>query len=137
MNHMQLKDGLCLNRFYCCNSEKIFSTVGTHGWNKGVPRPEETRQKISTTKKGHPSLKKGIPLSEETKQKISTTKKGITFSEETRKKMRLSSKSRIKISIEGTIFGSIRGASKYYNISTTTIRYWVKNKKHNAVYIEK
>ena len=136
-NYMQLKDGLCLNKFYCCNGEKIFSTVGIPSSKKGVPRPEETRQKISTSKKGHPSPKKGIHLSRETRQKISTSKKGIPFSEETRKKMRLSSKSRIKISIEGTVFGSIREASKYYNISTTTVRYWVKKNQHNAFYIEK
>ena len=43
-DHMQLKDGLCLNRFYCCSNEKIFSSLGTH-------HSEETRKRISETQK--------------------------------------------------------------------------------------
>ena len=39
-NYMLLKDGLCLNRFYCCGNEKIFSTVGWH-------HSEGTRKKMS------------------------------------------------------------------------------------------
>ena len=56
-NHMQLKDGLCLNRFYCCNNKKIFSRLGTHpkAWNKGQSPSEETRKKLSIAKKGHPA----------------------------------------------------------------------------------
>ena len=127
-DHMQLKDGLCLNRFYCCGKEKIFSRVGLH-------HSEDARKKISTTKKGRPSPKKGIHLLWETRQKISETLKGIHRTEETRKK--LSESHKIKISIEGTVFDSIMGASKYYNVDRSTIRRWVKNKKHNAVYIEK
>lgn len=102
---MLKKDGLCLNKFCCCNSKRVFSTVGIHhtAWNKGLPSP-----------------KKGIHLSEETKQKMS-----------------IASKNRISISIEGTVFGSITEASKYYNKDIGTIRYWVKTNKHNAFYIEK
>ena len=46
-NHMLLKDGLCLNKFYCCGGEKVFSAVGLHHapWNKGMPPSEETRKK--------------------------------------------------------------------------------------------
>ena len=165
-NYMQLKDGLCLNRFYCCNGEKIFSRLGTPH-----PHSEETKQKISKTKKGrHPSEKtrqkmslshkgiprteetkrklsmafKGRPLSEETRIKISETKKGlpgwnkgIPCSEETKQKISLASPRRIKISIEGTVFDSLTGASKYYNVHIMTISYWLKTKKHNAFYIEK
>ena len=113
-NHMQLKDGLCLNRACCCCSgEKIFSTVGTH-------HSEKTKQKISKTMQGRPALNKGMH-----------------HSEEVRKKMSLVSKNRIKISIEGTVFDSITEASKYYNMSDDAIRYWVKTKKHNAVCVEK
>lgn len=104
-NHIQLKDGLCLNRFYCCNGEKIFSRVGTHGWNKGLHH------------------------SEKTKQKMSTSHKGIHHSDEARKK--ISEAHKIKISIEGTIFNSITEASQYYNVHRTTIRNWAKTKKHN------
>ena len=144
-NHMLLKDGLCLNRSYCCGGKKIFSMVG-------IPHSEETRKKIGLAHKGfHPSeetkqkisrAKKGIPRSEEARKKMSIVKKGIPRSEETRKKMSISLKgrqvtNRIKISIEGTVFDSITEASKYYNMSHSTIRRWLKTKKHNAVYIEK
>ena len=125
-NYMLKKDGLCLNKSYCCNNKKIFSTVGHPPWNKGRHHSEETKRKISLTKKGHPSpWNKGIPRSEETKRKMRKPKKGHP------------SPSRIKISIEGEVFGSLTDASKYYNVGKSTIRYWAKNKKHNAVYITK
>ena len=112
-NHMQLKDGLCLNRAYFCNGEKIFSAVGIHHapWNKGIPHSKETRKRMSLAQKGQ------------------------SPSKETRKRMSLAHK--IKISIKGITFESITEASKYYNTSHSTIRYWLKNKKHNAFYIEK
>ena len=44
-DHMLLKDGLCLNRSYHCNGEKVFSMVGIH-------HSEEARQKMSISKKG-------------------------------------------------------------------------------------
>ena len=158
-NYMLLKDGLCLNKFCCCGGEKIFSMIGTHhseetrkklsiahkgqpAWNKGLPSPkkgiprsEETKQKIRKTKKD-------IPLSEEARQKIITARKGIHLSEETRKRISEAqqgrpSPRRIKISIEGTIFDSITEASKYYNKGKDTIRNWVKKNQHNAFYVEK
>ena len=134
-NYIQKRDDLCLNRFCCCGKEKIFSTVGIH-------HSEETRKKISETKKGIPSPLKGIHHSEETGKKISEAKKGVPSplkgihrSEETRKK--ISEAHKIKISIEGTIFNSLTEASKYYNVDSSTIRRWFKNKKHHTVYIEK
>ena len=60
-NYMQKRDGLCLNKFYCCGNEKIFSRVGIH-------HSEETRKRISLAKKG-------THLSEKTKQKISRASK--------------------------------------------------------------
>ena len=59
-NHMLLKDGLCLNRACHCNGKKIFSRVGTHGWNKGIPWSEEVRQKMRKPKKGHTGRNKGF-----------------------------------------------------------------------------
>ena len=145
-DHMQLKDGLCLNRFYCCGGKKIFSRVGTH-------HSEETRKRISEGLKGRPSSLKGIPLPEETrkrmslshkgthlpeetKRKISLIKKGTHWSEETRKRRSLTHKG-IKISIGDNTFDSIKEASKYYNVGRATISHWVKKNQHNAFYIEK
>ena len=121
-DHMLLKDGLCLNRACHCNGEKIFSRVGLPGWNKGIPRSEEIRKK----------MRKPHHISPETR----VWNKGIPWSDETRKKMDIAHK-RIKISIGGTTFDSIRTASKYYNVGTSTIRYWVEKNKHNSFYIEK
>ena len=101
-NYMLLKDGLCLNRFYCCNNKKIFSAVGLHH-------------------------------SEETRKRISEANKGFHHSEETRK--RISEAHKIKISIKDITFDSITAASQYYNVYKSTIRYWIKTKKHNTNYI--
>ena len=165
-NYMLKKDGLCLNRSYHCNGKRVFSRLGTHGWNKGTHLPEETRKKMSIAKKGQSPWNKGIPHSEETRKKMSISlqgrpspKKGTHLPEETRKRISISKKGqspwskgthlseetrkrmslahKIKISIEGTVFDSITEASKYYNVHFTTISYWLKTKKHNAVYIEK
>ena len=151
-DHMQLKDGLCLNRACCCSGEKVFSTVGTHHSEetkqkigkakKGTHLPEETRKRISLARKGQ-------SLSEETRKKQSEAlkgrpawnkgrpawNKGFHPSEETRKK--LSEAHKIKISINDTVFESLTEASKYYKVSNPTISYWLKTKKHNAVYVEK
>ena len=96
-DHMQLKDGLCLNRACCCSGEKIFSTVGTHlseeakqklsETHKGIPRSEKTKQKISEVLQGRPAWNKGIPRSEKTKQKISEVLQGTHRSEGTKQKM--------------------------------------------------
>ena len=89
-DHMQLKDGLCLNRSYHCNGENVFSMVGTH-------HSEETKQKMRVVKKGFHNSEdarkkmsaahKGQTHSEETKQKMSIAKKGISRSEETKQKI--------------------------------------------------
>ena len=110
-DHMQLKDGLCLNRAYFCGDEKVFSRLGTH-------HSEETKQKMRVAKKGFHN-------SEETRKKMSRAKKGRPAT------------NRIKISIEGTFFNSLTEASKYYNMSTVAIRKWIKKNQHNAVYVEK
>ena len=121
-DHMLLKDGLCLNRACCCVGKKIFSRLGIHHapWNKG-----------------HPGPNKGRHWSEETKLKISETKKGMPRSEETKEKISRNSSKRINISIGDNTFDSITEASKYYNVHITTIRNCVKKNQHNAFYVEK
>ena len=146
-NYMLKKDGLCLNKFYCCSGKKVFSAVGIHHapWNKGIP-----------------SSKKGIPLSEEVKRKISrgSTRRikisieGTVFNSLTeaskyynvsdaairswvKNKKGHPSPHRIKISIEGKVFNSRKEAAKYYNVSDTAISYWIKTGNHNTVCIEK
>ena len=138
-DHMLLKDRLCLNRFYCCNGKKIFSTVGIHHtpWNKGIHHTDETRKKLSEAHKGQSPWNKGMPHTEETRKRMSEAHKGIHRSEETRQKISLAQKNRIKISIEGMVFDSYKEASKYYNVYKPTISYWVKKNKHNSFYIEK
>jgi hypothetical protein len=68
-------------------------------WSKGKVNSEETRKKMSESKKGKPSPNKGKPMSDDQKRKISETKKeqylvgensphyGKTFSEEHKKKL--------------------------------------------------
>ena len=136
-NYMLKKDGLCLNKFYCCSGKKVFSTAGTHPSEetrkklseikKGIPLSEDIRKKISITLQGRPSPNKGLPA----------WNKGVPWSEEVRQKMRKTKKGhpsprRIKISIEGNTFNSLTEASKYYNVYKTTISYWVKKNQHNA-----
>ena len=154
-NYMQKRDGLCVNRFYCCSGKKVFSTVGTHHTEehkkklsaalKGIPRSEDTRKKMSVAHKGThfseehkkklSAVHNGLHHSEEVKQKMSEVHNGLHHSEEAKQKM--SEVHKIKISIEGEVFDSLTEASKYYNVVVSTINYWLKNKKHNAVYIEK
>ena len=156
-DHMQLKDGLCLNRMCRCGNEKIFSNAGTHPSEetrkklsialKGTHHSEETRKKMSIAKKGtHHSeeakekmsiAKKGTHLPEETRKKISEALKGTHHSEEVKQKLSATMKGRPslkkrKISIEGVVFNSLTEASKYYNVVPSTISCWVKTKKHNA-----
>lgn len=70
---------------------------GVYPHRRGVPRSEETKAKISATKKGHrhseetkakiSSINKGRKHSEETKAKISAANQGRVVSEETRAKI--------------------------------------------------
>jgi len=55
----------------------------------GIPRPEETRNKISEAQKGEKSHRWGIPLPEETKRKISAGNKGKKRTEEVKENLRI------------------------------------------------
>jgi hypothetical protein len=75
-------------------SESLKEFYKTHQhWQKGVPRPQWVREKISKTEKGRPSPMKGRHHTEETKRKIGIAFKGKTgfkHSEENKEKMSLS-----------------------------------------------
>ena len=51
-------------------------STGCTPWNKGLPRDEETKRKISESHKGKTSWNKGKHFSPETCKKISESKKG-------------------------------------------------------------
>ena len=51
-------------------------SVGCTPWNKGIPRDDETKRKISESHKGKTSWNKGKHFSHETCKKISESKKG-------------------------------------------------------------
>lgn len=60
--------------------KRLFYEGKLKSWNKGKPRSNSTKRKISLSNKGR-------IISEETKKKISKTNKGRIVSEETRKKL--------------------------------------------------
>ena len=51
-------------------------STGCTPWNKGIPRDEETKRKISEKNKGKTGWNKGKHMSEESKRKLSESKKG-------------------------------------------------------------
>ena len=76
--------------------ELIFLTTREHNaYNKGKPKSEETKKKMSEARKNMSEetkqkigeANKGKPKSEETRKKISEAKKGKKFSEEHKKKI--------------------------------------------------
>ena len=69
-------------------SELIFLTISEHQFlhQKGKPRSEETKKKMSEAKKGN-KYNLGKKHSEETKKKLSEAAKGKHLSEETKKKL--------------------------------------------------
>ena len=78
---------------------KLYKTLYPNGYNlseggDGCVASDETRRKMSESKKGKPSPNKGVPMSEETKKKMSESQKRKHHSEETKKKMSISRKGR-------------------------------------------
>ena len=70
-----------------CTEETRQKCSGRIPWNKGMSWSEETKTKISLSKRGMISNRKGCKLSEETKRKISEVRKGKHLSEEHKKKI--------------------------------------------------
>lgn len=73
-----------------CNNKitlKTLSKLGDKNSFYGKKHTEETKDKISESKKGIESWNKGIPMSEEVKQKLSKSQKGKKSSDETKKKL--------------------------------------------------
>ena len=71
------------------------SKKGRTSPRKGVTLSAETRKKMSESRKGRTSPMKGVTLSEETRKKISESMKGRIFSEEHRRKISESVKRRL------------------------------------------
>lgn len=66
--------------------------------NKGKPKSDETKAKLSAAKKGKPAHNKGVrtgPLSDETKAKMSQAHKGKIHSSETKAKIGLAHKGKV------------------------------------------
>lgn len=71
------------------------------------PHSEETKAKISASKKGKPSNRKGVTLSLETRKKLSIANKGRTFhSQEQREKWKKSRKGKLNPSYKHGLTGN-------------------------------
>ena len=109
---------------------------------KGFQVSQETRRKLSESRKGkpgHESFWKTHPIKEETKQKISNTLKGHKMSESSRKKSSESHKglpgnNNKKVVCIDTleVFDSCRAAACKYNISSSCITAAAKGSQKTA-----
>lgn len=102
------------------------NTLSPNGYNLTIggehPRwSEESRQKLSSTEKGH-------PVSEETRRKISIANKGQKPSE----KARLASSKSVCCVETGTIYKSITDAAKAVNGSMKAISYCLHGGCHTS-----
>lgn len=65
-----------------------YNMLPNAGSTRGFPRSDETRNKISISLTGRPSVNKGRKFSDESRKKMSDAHIGKKFSEETKKNMR-------------------------------------------------
>lgn len=139
-----LHDGIIPEFLRTLESEEIkkYNCVDPHGYNENyggggvVSHSEETRKKMSASKKGKPlsdehkdslskSQRKRKPPSPETLRKMSESQKGKKHSPETRKKLSISRRKRPPASEETK-----------RKMSENNARYW-KGKNHSEVTKEK
>lgn len=78
------------DRFLNLNDIKNWRNPGGKpAWNRGVPMPNEQKERQSRAMKGKPGWSKGIPRTEEEKEKIRIKRKDQIITEETKRKISL------------------------------------------------
>ena len=88
----------------------------------GKKHSEESKRKMSESQKGHVAWNKGKKMSEEYKIIISEAHKGLKHSEETKRKMSEAQSKKVVICITtGKIFNSEKEASNYYKCSCISL----------------
>jgi hypothetical protein len=114
--------------------EIIIETIGLNNLVNIVPGGL-AKYKIGRNMQGINNPRYGAPVSEITKEKISKAHLGKKVSEESKKKMSLSRC--FMYEIDGMVFNSGIEASKYFNVSQSTISRWVKNNYKQSKIISK
>ena len=111
------KELIALGMYYHRPAEElIFLTAREHNaFNKGKPKSEETRKKISEANKGKPK-------SEETKKKMSEANKGKHLSEETRKKLSEAAKGKPKSEETKKRMSEAKKGMRFFNNGKINIR---------------
>lgn len=128
----------------------LFNVLSDKGLNLILPKSDdakvgvsdETRLKMSLSKRGDKNYFYGKKHTQETKNKLSNSKKGTKLSEETKLKVKLNHKraaSKLVIDLStGIFYESCKDASISYNINYSTLRSMlngaIKNSS-NLIYI--
>lgn len=113
------------------HKRKIGLSSKGNTWNIGRKLSEETKRKIGLASKGNtwnigrPSKLKGIPRDEDTKQKIREKRKLQIITEEAKLKVSISQGQPVS-STTGDIYHSVREAARQTGIARHIIRYSIK-----------
>lgn len=116
---------------------------GRTPWNKGIPRTEEEKRKMSLSHigktKGEKNGNYGKPMSEEAKRKSSEAHKGKTpwnkdggISDEQKNKIREKNSKRIICIETGEVFASISDASVHIGVTVTAVSNCLKGRTNRA-----
>lgn len=114
--------------------EIIIETIGLNNLVNIVPGGTE-KYKLGRNMQGINNPRYGVYVSEITKEKISKSHVGKKMSEEAKKNMSLGRC--FMYEIDGIVFNSGIEASKYFNVSQSTISRWTKNNYKQAKIISK